>query len=330
MVSQNCVAATSIASFDEVVQVMKQEPYQASNLPLIPIQIFKWVGYRYSFFVGQRSREILQDKRDYRIVSVEKPIHPMGVGLTGKMFMTGSRFSGVFRGGVFPVVARASISQGNPLKLKTDGKMQVRSTAMGIKVFNAEGQGPTANAVFQNDLNGLLGDDGQPLNYLQSSQTNQPGLSFKKMKEAYEFGTLIGVALGTVLTLKEYTRKLPFINPQIRPAHSWAQMGENDIRDVKVPVWVKITPVLQNAPLLEDDFRLEITKTMAADKRIDYEIHAADQLDPNGQIEWQKVGVVIFYQAILAKGVDQNLLFPHDSLNSSVTDKSFKVPEVSK
>ncbi len=90
---------------------------------------------------------------------MEKPIHSMGVGLVGNLKMFPSQWSGIFKGGEFPVLARASISQGNPLKVKTDGSAQKRSAAMAIKVFttvNPDEKVNTANAVFQNNLNGLL------------------------------------------------------------------------------------------------------------------------------------------------------------------------------
>ena len=191
--------------------------------------MFKWIGNRLTFIVARRSREILKDKRDYRAVGMNKPIHPMGVGLTGTLSMQKSRWSGLFRGGTFPIIARASISQGNPFKFKSNGESQVRSTAMAIKVFssldpNAKVQ--TANAVFQNNLNGLLGRDGQPLNFLESPQTNQPGLHFSKIKHAYEIETLLGVAYGSIVSPRDHMSRIPFINPQIRPVHSWAEMGK--------------------------------------------------------------------------------------------------------
>lgn len=320
----------SHSSFDKVVSVMEQGQYPADQLPIIPLRMFKWIGKRLSFFVAQRSHEILVDRRDYRIQGIEKPIHPMGVGLIGRIRMMPSRWSGLFSGGEFPVVARASISQGNPLKYLPDGRMQVRSTAMAVKVFASQDKGadvPTANAVFQNNLNGLLGSDNKPLNFLESAQSNQPGLKFSKIRKLYEVQTLLGVALGAIQNPKDHTSRVPFINPQIRPVHSWAEMGVQRIEEVRTPVWVEIRPKVQGVVLDRNDFRIEIVDTLKRDRVLEYEIFAADAQDSRGKIQWEHVGIIYFDRSILSKGVDQNLLFPHDSLNSSWTGKKFEIPE---
>jgi len=326
-------ASPMASSYNQVISVMEQRPYNVSRLPVIPLQMFKWMGNRLTFFVAKRSREILQDRRDYRQVGMNKPIHPMGVGLTGKMEMKVSRWSGIFRGGEFLVVARASISQGNPFKYTSEGKMQVRSTAMAIKLFatsNKDQPVQTANAVFQNNLNGLLGANGQPLNYLESAQTNQPALAFSKINEAYQVQTLLGVAYGSIMQGKDHMSKVPFINPQIRPVHSWAELGEKDPRQVKLPTWVKIVPKLSRPTVDQSDFRLEIARTLERDGKIEYEVFAADQQNSRAQIQWEKVGLITFDRAILSEAVDKNLLFPHDSLNSKMTDVKFEIPAPSK
>ena len=320
---------TSHSSYDQVVAVMKRKPYDPEHLPVIPIQMFRWAGHEVEFFVAKRSAQILEDKSDYRERGLNKPIHPMGVGLTGTLEMNGSRWSGVFKGGTFPVIARASISQGNPFKHDAKGNMQVRSTAMAIKIFSspdASADVPTANAVFQNNLNGLLGSDGKPLNYLESAQTNQPGLDFSKVKAAYQWETLLGVAWGSITHKLDHMGKLPYINPQIRPPHSMAEAGENSPKDVKTPVWIKIEPRLAAPPVSEDDFRQEIAHTLARDGKLDFDFYAADTKGADGQIQWEKVGSMKFNQSILSEGVDQNLLFPHDTLNSGFTKKKFAIP----
>ena len=179
---------TTLSSFNEVLVIMESNPYPKDRPPLIPITIWKWVGKKFSFFVGQRSREILKDTRDYRLTPMEKPIHSMGVGLVGNLKMFPSQWSGIFAGGNFPVLARASISQGNPLKVKADGTPQKRSTAMAIKIFNTANPDEkvnTANAVFQNNLNGLLNPDGLALNFLESAQTNNPNVDFSKVNYSF-------------------------------------------------------------------------------------------------------------------------------------------------
>lgn len=318
------------ATFPEVVRVMERSPYRDDQLPVIPLRMFKWIGNRLTFYVAERSKDILENKSDYRVQGLEKPIHPMGVGLVGRMEMLPSRWTGVFRGGSFPIVARASISQGNPYKMDSDGRMQKRSTAMAIKVFRSDSSTltePTANAVFQNNLNGLLGSTHQPLNYLESTQTNQPGLDFTQIRRLYEIETLLGVAYGSITRPLDRTNGVPFINPQIRPVHSFAEFGENDPGQVKTPIWVKIAPKLKaGRPVEESDFRLEIAKTLARDGSIEFEFFAADAQDSRGEKLWERVGRIVFDRSILSAGVDQNLLFPHDSLNSSFTGRDFKIP----
>ncbi len=319
----------SHSSYNQVVEVMKGNPYDEKNLPIIPLQMFKWVGQKLNFFVATRSLEILKDKRDFREVGQNKPIHPMGVGLIGTIKMYKSRWTGIFRGGSFPIVARASISQGNPFKYDSKGKMQLRSTAMAIKIFGSVDPhivAPTANAVFQNDLNGLLGKDRMPLNFLESSQTNQPDLDPSGINELYQVQTLIGVAYGSIFNSKDHTSKVPFINPRIRPVHSWAEMGETDPRAVKTPIWVKIVPRLSQVPIEENDFRLEIIETLKRDGNIVYDLFASDRQDGKGNIHWVEVGKINFNSSILSEKVDRNLLFPHDSFHSQFTGEKFKIP----
>lgn len=321
------------SSYNEVLAIMEKDPYTPETLPIIPLKMWKWFGRHLSFFVGKRSKEILHDRRDYRERGMEKPIHPMGVGLEGVLRMHPSGWSGIFAGGEFPVLARASLSQGNPLKTRADGAFQKRSTALALKVFGThdkDARVKTANAVFQNDLNGLLGRDGKPLNYLESDQTNQPNLDFTQMRESYEFLTLIGVAFGSFSTPRDMTSKFPYVNPQIRPVHSLAEMGVGRAEDVRTPTWIRIHPRLKEGPVAREDFRHEIVETLQRDQTIEYDIFVSDYRDSRGQIQWVPVGELVFNRAILSKGVDQNLLFPHDSLNSSVTGREFQLPGPSK
>ena len=74
----------------------------------------------------------------------------------------------------------------------------------------------------------------------------------------------------------------------------------------------------------------QISKTLERDGQIIYEISAADRQDSNGLIQWEPVGRMIFTSAILSSGVDQNLLFPHDTLNSKFTGQPFEIPAPSK
>ncbi len=324
----NAVVATT-SSFNEVLAVMESNSYPVAKPPLIPITMWKWFGKKLSFFVGQRSGEILKDTRDYRLTPMEKPIHSMGVGLVGNLKMFSSQWSGIFEGGDFPVLARASISQGNPLKLKTDGSAQKRSTAMAIKIFNTmnpDEKVNTANAVFQNNLNGLLNADGTALNFLESAQTNNPNVDFSKVKYSYEWLTLIGVALGSFRNPKDRTSKFPFINPQIRPVHSWGELGVEDPKNINTPTWVKIEPRNQAHSVEESDFRLEIQKSMEANGQIVYDVFASDTKNQSGEIQWQSVGELTYTRAILSEGVDKNLLFHHDSLNSKRSGIKFELP----
>lgn len=88
-------------AYNEVLEVMRREPYDRAQLPVIEPRMFKWIGKHFSFFVGKRSREVLNDSSDVRQVGIEKPIHPMGVGFEAKVRMKPSRWSGVFAGGEF-------------------------------------------------------------------------------------------------------------------------------------------------------------------------------------------------------------------------------------
>jgi hypothetical protein len=318
------------SSFNQVLTIMEQNPYSNENLPIIPLQMFKTIAGKLSFFVGKRSKDILNDRRDFRLQGVNKPIHPMGVGLVGKLKMLPTRWSGVFAGGEFDVLARASISQGNPFKTQADGQPQKRSTAMAIKVFSSSDHDQsvrTANAVFQNNLNGLLAAPGRALDFLSSEQTNQPGLNLAEIRHGYEVLTLLGVAFGSFSTPKDRMAKAPFINPKIRPVHSFAELGVVNPKDVRTPVWIQIRPLRGKTPVERDDFRLEIYDTLARDGVIAYDVFVSDIRDDRGQIQWTQAGRLEFTQAILSEGVDKNLLFPHDRLNSDFTGQKFTIPD---
>jgi hypothetical protein len=234
------------SSFKDVVSVMERNPYDINQLPIIPAQMFNWVENKLVFFVGQRSAQILTEKKDFREIPMNKPIHPMGIGLTGITYITNpTKWTGIFRGGVYRVAARASISQDNPFKLTKNGKAQKRSTAFALKIFSTiDGQiiedkvVRTGNAVFQNNLNGLLESDGKALNFLESTQTNMPAIDFTKISQLYEVETLLGVAFGSVVNSNDRMTKVPFINPQIRPVHTLAEMGETNKNLVRTPTWV--------------------------------------------------------------------------------------------
>lgn len=338
LLAQVCVSYYSnteseLSSFNEVKAIMARKPYDLEKVPVIPITMWRKVGkYFVESFVARRSKEILMDRRDFRKESVEKPIHSMGVGLVGHLEMFNTRWSGVFAGGNFPILARASISQGNPYKIDNEGNPQKRSTAMAIKIFGDKGLDSrvvTANAVFQNDLNGLLKPDGSAINFLESSQTNQPNVDFSKVKYSYEWLTLIGVAVGSFRTPKDRTSKFPFINPQIRPVHSLGEFGVEDPKKVKTPTWVKINPRTPSHHVSRSDFRLEVLESLRTSGELVYDVFASDYKSPDGEIQWVAVGKLVFNEAILSEGVDKNLLFHHDSLNSKFTKKPFEFPEPS-
>lgn len=206
---------------------------------------------------------------------------------------------------------------------------QKRSTALALKLFSSPDHNEpviTANAVFQNDLNGLLAAPNKALNFLESSQTNHPGLDLTKIRYSYEILTLLGVAFGSFKTPKDQMSKFPFINPQIRPVHSFAELGVNKPEDVRTPVWIQIRPIRKQAPVEHSDFRLEIVDTLAKEGSLIYEVYVSDRRDDRGEIQWTLAGNLVFTEAILSEGVDKNLLFAHDKLNSEFTGKKFEIP----
>ena len=95
-------------------------------------------------------------------------------------------------------------------------------------------------------------------------------------------------------------------------------------------MWVKIEPILSGPVIDQNDFRLEIIETLKRDGKIVYQVFAADQQDSAGRIQWEPVGTVTFHQYRVSSGVDQNLLFAHDSLNSKMTGQKFSIPKPSK
>lgn len=312
-------------SYNQVYEKMIQEPYGYMNLPVIPLQMVKFFGEKiFDFFVGTRSEEILKEGADFRQQSQKKPIHLMGIGVTGYIEFDSTKYTGLMRGGRFPIIGRLSLSQGNPFKhrIDDDGKKiqslekQPCSVAFAIKAFKTDDLNEkvvTANAVFQNDLNGeFLG------NYLDGVLTNQPGIDFSKVDENYEWLTLLGVVKGTISNPSDRTDKFPFVNPQIRPIHQWTEAGESDYSLVKTPTWLKLQLNEEVQIVERDDFCKELYDTLEVNNIV-YDIYEGNDPAKDQPIKWNKVGRMVFEKGYMTKAIDQNLLFFHSSLRSSKT-----------
>jgi hypothetical protein len=63
-----------------------------------------------------------------------------------------------------------------------------------------------------------------------------------------------------------------------------AEYGVTDPRDVRTPTFIKIKPVLNDRPVEESDFRIEIVKTLERDTKLEYDVYLADSKDGNGNI----------------------------------------------
>lgn len=314
-------------SYDEVLEIMKRNPYEIQRLPTIPLQMFRFFKDRIvDFFVGRRSVDILTRTSDYRQMGMNKPIHPMGIGVEGVMSFKKTRFSGAFSGGSFPMLGRLSISQGNPSKFKKrtwfealsgrPARAENRSVAAAFKLFPTQDKKEkviTANAVFQNDLNGEKLD-----NYVDGVMTNQPRLNFLKIRKLYEVFTLIGVAKGALSSPNDLKASFPYMNPQLRPLHQYAEMGVEDPADVVVPKWIKIQTVEDQTVFKSDDFRVELDETIKGNG-LKYKVYLADSTDENDQIIWEEAGMIDINKSILSEAVDKNLLFFHDGLRSPFT-----------
>ena len=172
----------------------------------------------------------------------------------------------------------------------------------------------TANAVFQNDLNG------EGLNhFLDGVMSNQPQLNFMKIRKAYEVFTLLGVAKGAIKNPNDILTKFPFINPQMRPVHQLAEAMETDPSKVRVPTWIKIQREDGLEIVTEDDFRKEILNTAKRNDGFSYEIFVSDEVDASDNIIWERVGKMNFNRIILSRGADENVLFHHSGMRSDVT-----------
>ncbi len=331
-------------SYSEVLSIMEKGKYE-SELPITPITLFKFVAGKLkdSFFGLKRSNEILSQGLDYRLKGQVKPIHPNGVGMEGKVVFTNTKYSGLFSGSEFPALARFSISQENPHKkvkkslfrkiFNLPEKDQARSVSLALKVFPTNDKNKkvvTANAVFQNDLNGevLVDANGNKTNnFLDGVLTNQPRLDVRKIRKPYEVFTLIAVAISALKNPNDRLKKLPIINPQIRPLH---QLGESQVispSEVNTPIWMKIQ-VDSDERFDISDFREEINPENFSDGRLKYKVFLANEIDSNENIIWEEAGHLEFHRAIYSEGVDQNILFHHSSLTSDFTGITMEAPTV--
>ncbi len=327
-------------SYNEVLDAMKENPYDLENLEHIPVRMWSFVRNRIlgsfipGFIVGQRSIEIMQVTDDYSVLPEAKPIHPMGIGMEGVIRTQPTKYSGIFRGGEFLVLSRFSISQDNVGLYWRDifGRYhrQQRSVALAIKVFDTMDKDKkvvTGNSVFQNDLNGEVID-----HYVDGVMTNQPQLSFSAMFKniglsgrTYEFFTLIGVAMGSFSNPQDQRSASDDdqdsnpINPQIRPIHQLTELGEEHPSQVKTPKWIKIQHRSTGEVIHEGDFRLELSLYIDANGSLIYDIFLGDELDEEGEIIWDYAGEMEYTDWILSEGVDKKYRSLHSALRSRFT-----------
>ncbi|MEO0336746.1 MAG: hypothetical protein AAF202_10140, partial [Pseudomonadota bacterium] len=158
-----------IHSYDRVLDALTADPYDYFDLPVIDVDLFR----NWNMEVASRSRDILTERHVIKPEWSTKTIHPMGIPVAGTMHFFGTDlqgYSGVFRGGSFPILGRFSLSQGNPFRLAPQTRWQwlrgippqpqPRSVTMGLLLFDpdvdASSVSPIVSLVLQNDLNGKL------------------------------------------------------------------------------------------------------------------------------------------------------------------------------
>ena len=334
---------TPIASYNEVRAALQSDPYDYANLPTIPIVNFSLDAWRAGADVFTRSIQILIERHVLLEVPRPKPIHPMGLGIAGTLeFYPGQTdYSGVFRGGSFPVLGRFSISQGNPgrteLRREHLGVVgpiqeipQVRSTTMGLLVFDpkleAHQISPIVSLVLQDDLNGKLASDGESPFVLEQTILNKPEfdpskLTDRELARLYHFGTLAGVFVGARSSFLERVGEDPNgveetrfgVNALLRPPHGFANFGETDPDQIKSPVWMKFVPRGLNLHRRLDDFRKEVFETIRDGGPVIYDVFAGHEfVRATGEIRYQHVGEFRMEEAFApSKGADQRVIIPH-------------------
>ena len=331
---------TPIDSYDNVLAEMIADPYDYNNLPTIPIVNFNFRTGEYE--VGIRSRDILKERHIVREVRKRKPIHPMGIPVEGKMvFYKNDKYSGVFKGGTFPIQSRFSISQGNPLRFEKrtgrqirrglPAKPQVRSVTMGILLFDPnvpkDEKSPVVSMVLQNDLNGKINaETGEADYFLEEPLFNKPVFDPKLLLpptgKLYHWGTLSGVFFGALQNQFEKTdadgqgveSTTLGVDPLLRPVHGLANFGETDPSKIKPPVWVKFVPREDNPAIVRmDDFRKEIYESISQNGARTWDIYVSDTVNMNtGEVLWEKAGYFEVDTVHLpSDGSDRGITVPH-------------------
>lgn len=334
-----------IHSYEDVLTAMIANPYDYSNLPTIPIINFNFQTGEYE--VGNRSRDILRERHvilnEYR----RKPIHPMGIPVSGSMtFFKSNKYSGVFRGGTFPILSRFSISQGNPSRFEPRSQMQislnrtpspqVRSVTMGILLFDpnvaSDQVSPIVSLVLQNDLNGKVNENtGQADYFLDETVLNKPEFDPRGLLpptgRIYQYGTLGGVFFGALQTPFELTEAdaqgieatTLGVDPLLRPPHGFANFGENDPSKIRPPVWMKFVPRASNPPLIKmDDFRQEIYESLIQNGPRTYDIYVSDTFNSLTKDKiWEHAGFFTVDNAYLpSAGSDMGMIVPHGDVTN--------------
>ena len=329
-----------ISSYNDVLAALIRDPYTPGNLPTIEIVNFDFS--KMTFDVGNRSRDILKERRVILSEYRRKPIHPMGIPIKGKFVIfepSNTNYTGVFRGGEFDVLGRFSLSQGNPYRHEPRTRRQirrnqpaipqVRSMTMGLLVFDPnvpkDQTSPIVSLVLQDDLNGVVNEQtGQANYFLERAVTNQPvfdpGKLLTKEARLYHFGTLAGVFFGALQNNFEKPEaegkgpasKTLGVDPLLRPPHGLANFGETDPNSVRPPVWIKFQPRVAHEDISKrDDFRMEIYETLYKGPIV-YDILAAHIIDAFGEPIWSPIGYFEVEEAFFpSRGADEGIVVPH-------------------
>ncbi|CAG0970581.1 hypothetical protein GPROT1_01539 [Gammaproteobacteria bacterium] len=303
------------ASFDQVMGILKSNPYDPAHLPV-----------SFTSIEDIRSEQLLRDSGRTLDSSVDirapfrRLLHPNGVCLAGEWIIEKPNpSSGLFKAGSrFPIIARVS----PPNDTVITRKAHPQSVGLVGKVFpsdDRQAQVMTANFFTQTDLGGYVSSKST---ILDSSVTmsNAPGVTAVNRGTGLAAFGLQGNVLNQV-DLKTTQRQLYLL----AEAH---KSGE----PTRTPQFMRLT-LNPSLDVADDgkgkDMRWELWDHLSHQGPLVYDITLSDDGEVVGPIflqrsivHWDKVpvGKIVFREAVLSAACDNQIHFQHAAWRDDVND----------
>jgi hypothetical protein len=307
-------------SFDQVMGVLKSNPYSPAQLPLSHTTLGDIRSEQLRLDAGRT----LDSPTDIR-APFRRLLHPNGVCLAGEWIIEKANpYSGLFKAGTrFPIIARVS----PPNTGVTTRKFHPQSVGFVGKIFpSKDSMAPvkTANFITQTDLGGFISPRSKVLDS-HVAFSNAPGVTaINRGDEVAAFGFQ-----GNVLARVD----LQTTQRQLYPLAESNKAGEA----TRTPAYMRLTldPRLDTpGDGTGADLRLEYFNRVATNSPLAYFITVSDVGRVQGPlflqrsvIKWDErpIGRIEFHEAVLSEACDNQIHFRHPAWREDVNDPASAV-----